>query len=109
MATTCHRWTTADVDITLGIRMPLFTYILTFKSEVHVVQGSHSNFTGFFRTWTELPRNALPALSDNGRRDLSQLSFKKEFTEVPNQKHVWKKTFKVDGEDFNVLAVQTER
>jgi hypothetical protein len=89
--------------------MPLFTYVLTFKSDVYVVQGSHSNFTGFYKTWTDLPKNALPALSNSGRRDLAQMSFKKDFSEVPNQKHVWKKTFKIDGEDFNVFAIQTER
>ena len=89
--------------------MPLFTYILTFKSQVHVVQGSHSNFTGFYKTWTDLPRNALPALSDTNRRELVHNSSKSQFSAVQNQKSVWRKTFKVEDEDFTVVVVQTER
>jgi hypothetical protein len=89
--------------------MPLFTYVVTYKSKTHVAQGSHSNFTGFASTWASLPKEALPGLSENNRKELERKAYTGTFSEVSGIAHVWKKSVQVDGEDLTVIAVQTQR
>jgi hypothetical protein len=89
--------------------MPLYTYIATFKGATFVGQDRRSNFRGFVSAWTsELPANALPALTPELRKDLSAKAYRGEFVEVPNRKHVWRKSIDLNGEEFVVYAVQTE-
>ena len=89
--------------------MPLFTYVVTYKSNTHVAQGSHSNFTGFASTWAALPKEALPSLSDNNRKELARKAYSGSFSEVPGVAHTWKKMIEIDGEYLTVIAVQTQR
>ncbi|WP_224963111.1 hypothetical protein [Geomonas subterranea] len=89
--------------------MPLYTYIVTFKGSSYVAQAKHSNFRGFVSSWTsELPQNALQGLTPDLKKELSQKAYRGEFNEVPNRKHVWKKSIDLEGEEFTVFAVQTE-
>jgi hypothetical protein len=88
--------------------MPLYTYIVTFKGSSYVAQAKHSNFRGFVTSWTELPQNAIKGLTPDLKRDLSQKAYRGEFDEVPNRKHVWKKSIDLDGDEFIVFAIQTE-
>ena len=89
--------------------MPLYTYIVTFKGTSYVTQAKHSNFRGFVTSWTsELPPNTLKGLTPDLKKELTQQAYRGEFNEVPNRKHVWKKSIDLDGEEFTVFAVQTE-
>jgi hypothetical protein len=89
--------------------MPLFTYVVTYKSETHVAQGSHSNFTGFASTWAALPKVALPSLSENTRKELARKAYSGSFSDVPGVAHTWRKLIEIDGEYLTVIAVQTQR
>jgi hypothetical protein len=89
--------------------MPIFTYVVTYKSETHVVQGSHSNFTGFASTWADLPKEALPSLTANNRKELSRKAYSGQFSVVPGIIHTWKKSVELDGVYLTVVAVQTQR
>ena len=89
--------------------MPLFTYVVTYKSKTHVAQGSHSNFTGFASTWASIPREALPSMNENNRKELARKAYTGIFSEVPGVTHTWRKSIEIDGEDLTVVAVQTQR
>jgi hypothetical protein len=90
--------------------MPLYTYVLTYKGATHVAQGSHSNFKGFISTWcSSLPANALPALTPGLHRKLVEKAYYGEFSPVANVSNAWRKSIDVDGSDFVVVAVQTQR
>jgi hypothetical protein len=89
--------------------MPLYTYVASFKGNSYVVQGSYSNFKGFVSAWSgALPDNALPGLTAALRKDLNAKAYRGEFLELPNRKHVWRKTIDLDGEEFVVHAIQTQ-
>ncbi len=89
--------------------MPLYTYIVAFKGATYAAQGSYSNFKGFVSSWSgSLPPNALPGLTPALRSELAQKAYRGEFVEVPNRKHVWKKSIDLGGEEFVVYAVQTQ-
>ena len=90
--------------------MPLFTYIVSYKSSSYIAQGSHSNFTGFAMTWSaHIPEAELPALTPDLRKELVQKAFQGSFVAVPNAKHVWRKSVVVGGSELQICAVQTER
>jgi hypothetical protein len=90
--------------------MPLYTYVLSYKGGTHVAQGSHSNFKGFISTWcSNLPANALPALTPTLHRKLVEKAYTGEFAPVANLSNTWQKSIDVDGSDFVVIAVQTQR
>lgn len=90
--------------------MPLFTYIVSYKSSSYVAQGSHSNFTGFAMTWAaNIPEAELPALTPVLRKELVRKAYQGSFFPVPNAKHVWRKVVEVGGSELLVCAVQTER
>ena len=89
--------------------MPLFTYVASFKGVTYVVQGSYSNFKGFVSAWYgALPENALPALTLLQRKDLTAKAYRGDFTEVPNRKHVWRKSIDLNGDEFVVYAIQAQ-
>ena len=89
--------------------MPLYTYIVSFKGAIYAAQGSYSNFKGFVSSWSgDLPENALPSLTPSMKKELSHKAYRGEFSEVPNRKHVWRKTIDLNGEEFVVYAVQTQ-
>lgn len=89
--------------------MPLFTYIAAFKGATYAAQGSYSNFKGFVSAWSgALPENALPGLTAPLRKELSVKAYRGDFVEVPNGKHVWRKTIDLNGDEFVVYAVQTQ-
>ncbi len=90
--------------------MPLYTYIVNFKGSTYAAQGSYSNFRGFVSDWSsDLPDGAIPGLTPNLRQELSQKAYRGEFTAVPNRNHVWKKSIDLNGDEFVVYAVQTEK
>ena len=90
--------------------MPLFSYIVTYKSSIHVAQGSHSNFTGFAQTWaSHMPEASLPELTPSLRKELAHQAYRGEFSAVPNVKHVWRKSLDIGGEVLTVVVVQTQR
>lgn len=89
--------------------MPLFTYVVTYKSKTHVAQGSHSNFTGFASTWASLPREALPSLNESCRKELALKAYTGSFSEIPGITHTWQKSIEIDGAELTVVAVQTQR
>ena len=90
--------------------MPLYTYIVNFKGAIYAAQGSYSNFRGFVSDWSrDLPGDAIPGLTHNLRKELSQKAHRGEFVEVLNRKHLWKKSIDLNGDEFVVYAVQTER
>jgi hypothetical protein len=89
--------------------MPLYTYLSSFKGATCVTQDRRSNFRGFVNAWTsELPANALPALTPSLRKELGAKAYGGEFAEVPNRKNVWRKVIDLSGEEFVVYAIQTE-
>jgi hypothetical protein len=88
--------------------MPLYTYVLTYKGSSYVTQDRRSNFKGFASSWIDLPATALPELSLNLRKELSQKAYSGTFDSVPNRKHVWRKSMEVGGSEFVVYAIQTE-
>ena len=89
--------------------MPLYTYIASFKGSTYVAQGSYSNFKGFVSSWSgNLPENALPGLTPALRKELSQKAYYGDLNEIPNRKHVWRKTIDLNGEIFVVYAIQTQ-
>lgn len=89
--------------------MPLYTYIVSFKGATYAAQSSHSNFRGFVSSWSgDLPENALPDLTPSLKKELSKKAYCGEFAEMPNRKHIWRKTIDLNGEEFVVYAVQTQ-
>ena len=94
---------------TLGLRMPIFTYLVNYKSKTHLAQGSHSNFTGFASTWAALLKKALPSLNASNRKELSRKGYSGSFSEVLGIAHTWKKSIELDGEYLTIAAVQTQR
>lgn len=88
--------------------MPLYTYIAAFKGATYASQGSYSNFKGFVTAWSDLPANALPGLTPALRKELAHKAYRGEFFEVPNKKHLWRKSIDLNGEEFVVYAVQTQ-
>jgi len=89
--------------------MPLYTYIASFKGSSYVAQGSYSNFKGFVAAWSgSLPDNVLPGLNPGLRKELSTKAYRGEFLEVPNRKHVWRKSLDLGGDEFVVYAIQTQ-
>lgn len=89
--------------------MPLYTYIVSYKGASHVTQGSHSNFKGFISTWcSNIPTDALPALTPALHKELTSKAYGGEFLAVPNIKHVWRKSIDVGGSSLTVVAVQTQ-
>jgi hypothetical protein len=88
--------------------MPLYTYVLTFKGSSYVTQDRRSNFKGFVSSWVDIPATALPELSPDLRKELSQKAYRGSFDEVPNRKNVWRKTLEIAGSEFVVYAIQTE-
>ena len=90
--------------------MPLFSYVVTYKSGTHVAQGSHSNFTGFAQTWaSNIPAGSIPELTPALRKELTQRAYQGEFAALPNAKHVWRKSLDVGGAVLTVVAVQTQQ
>ncbi len=89
--------------------MPLYTYIAAFKGATYAAQGSYSNFKGFVSSWSGgLPENALPGLTPSLKKELAQKAYRAEFVEVPNRKHVWRKSIDLSWAEFVVYAVQTQ-
>ena len=89
--------------------MPLYTYILSYKGQSHVTQGSHSNFRGFINTWMNIPSGAIPVLTPDLRNRLAQSAYRGEFVAVPNIQNVWRKSIDVGDGECTLIAVQTER
>ncbi len=88
--------------------MPLYTYIVAFKGATYASQGSYSNFKGFVSVWSDLPANALPGLTPTLKKELVHKAYRGEFLEVPNKKHLWRKSIDLNGDEFVVYAVQTQ-
>ena len=89
--------------------MPLYTYIAAFKGETVAVQGSYSNFKGFVAAWSgALSENAFSSLTPSLRKELSGKAYRGDFVEVPNRKHVWRKSIDLNGDAFVVYAIQTQ-
>ena len=90
--------------------MPLYTYVLSYKGQCHVSQGNHSNFRGFISAWcTDMPANAIPALTPALRKELANKAYGGDFAPLPDLHNVWRKTIEVGGEECTLLAVQTQR
>jgi hypothetical protein len=90
--------------------MPLYSYVVTYKSGIHIAQGSHSNFKGFVSTWAaNIPPASLPEMTPSLRNELKQKAYSGEFVAVPNMKNVWRKTINIDGFSLTVVAVQTQQ
>ena len=90
--------------------MPLFTYIVSYKGESYVAQGSHSNFTGFAMTWaSKIPANELPSVTPSLRKELVGKAYEGAFVAIGNVKNVWHKSLKLGNSELVVHAVQTER
>lgn len=88
--------------------MPLYTYVAAFEGATYASQGSYNRFKGFVAAWSALPANAPPDLTPALNEELSQKAYRGEFLEVPNKKHVWRKSIDVNGEELVVYAVQTQ-
>lgn len=90
--------------------MPLFTYIVSYKSSSYVAQGSHSNFTGFAMSWAaNIPDSELTVLTPVLRKELVRKAYGGTFAPVAGIKHVWRKSIEIGGFELTVHAVQTER
>jgi hypothetical protein len=90
--------------------MPLYTYILSYKGQSHVSQGSHSNFRGFVSAWcTDVPANAIPALTPVLRKELSGKAFHGDFLPLASLHNVWQKAIEIGGSECILVAIQTER
>jgi hypothetical protein len=88
--------------------MPLYTYIVNFKSESYVVQGRSSNFTVFFDALTrDVPIRLFPHLVSALKSDSCREIVYGQFIEVPNRRNVWCKKIDVDGSVLTVYVVQT--
>ncbi len=83
--------------------MPLYTYIVTYRSRSHVAQTRRSNFKGFI-DWTEV----VPDLGPNRKQELSDGAYRAEFEAVPNRRHVWRASLSLGGHDLTVHVVQTD-
>jgi hypothetical protein len=89
--------------------MPLYTYVTAYKGATYVAQGRHSNFKGFVSTWAAgIPKDVLPGLTSDLRKELSDKSYQGTFEEVPNRRHVWRKSLTIGGSDFVVIAIQAD-
>ena len=90
--------------------MPLFTYVVSYRDDAHVAQGSHSNFTGFAMTWAaSIPASALRTLTPVLRKELERRAYEGSFESVSGMTHVWRKNLEIGGARLTIHAVQTER
>lgn len=90
--------------------MPLYTYIVSYRDDSHVAQGSHSNFTGFAMTWAgSIPSSAMRSLSPALRKELVKRAYEGAFEPVSGVTHVWTKSIELGGARLTVHVVQTER
>jgi hypothetical protein len=88
--------------------MPLYTYIVNFKSESYVAQGRFSNVTGFFGTlMRDVPERSFPMLASALKYDICKEIAYGQFVEVPNRRNVWCKKVDVNGSVLTVYAVYT--
>lgn len=88
--------------------MPLYTYVVAFKGQPFAAQSSYSNFKGFVSAWVDLPAGALPSLTPGLKNELAQKAYHGDFLEMPNGKHLWRKSIDLSGEEFVVYAVQAQ-
>jgi hypothetical protein len=86
--------------------MPLYTYIISYKGNSHVLQQQKgSNFQGNWSWISEIPEAIFPRSKSN---DLATKIMRSQFAQVLNRKNVWSKAVEIDGEQFTVFAIQTE-
>lgn len=88
--------------------MPLYTYVIAFKGETFVAQGSYSNFRGFVSAWADLPTGVISSLTPALKNELAKKAYQSDFLEVPNRRHLWRKAIDLSGEEFVVYAIQTQ-
>ena len=79
--------------------MPLYTYVVTYRGESFTTQARRSNPKGFLDWLEALPPTLRKLVTD---------PYRGSFEAVPNQQNVWRNKFRVDGNDLNVVIVQTD-
>ncbi|HJW40881.1 MAG TPA: hypothetical protein VJ476_06600 [Rhizomicrobium sp.] len=87
--------------------MPLFTYVVTYDGDSHVVQARRSNHKGFV-DWTKFPASAFSSLNRELMQALVGQAYRAPFEPVPNREKVWKQTILVESKPFVVYAIQTD-
>lgn len=79
--------------------MPLYTYVAIYKDTSYVTQKRRSNFQGF-GDWIEtLP----PELKKKAAQNMYA-----GFEPIPNRHNVWRRAQTIDGNEFAVIAIQTD-
>ena len=84
--------------------MPLYTYIVSYKTRSYVVQLQRSNFQGFYEWVSEIPEDIIPKAN---KSELAAKIMRTQFSPVSNRKNVWSKSVEIDNADFTVFAVHT--
>ncbi|MCC8964820.1 hypothetical protein H8A95_21500 [Bradyrhizobium sp. Pear76] len=86
--------------------MPLYSYIVSYRSSTHAVQGRYSNFKGFApQALAQIPDGALPGLTPVLRKDLARAWG--EWEQMPELSRVWRTRFEVGDHEMVVYAVET--
>ena len=80
------------------MKMPLYTYLSTYRGASYIAQARRSNFHGFVDWIRDMPSGALPELTRTNLRGMDA---------VANRKNVWRKSVVVEGSELVVIAVQT--
>ncbi|TAL37845.1 MAG: hypothetical protein EPN97_04435 [Alphaproteobacteria bacterium] len=88
--------------------MPFYTFIISFNNKTYVAQGRYSNIKSFVPGWlNEMPKGDQKTLTKDQRNFLAGCGYREEWIQVPDKKHVWRQTIKLDAGDFVVYAIQT--
>ncbi|MBS0536255.1 MAG: hypothetical protein JSR72_19575 [Proteobacteria bacterium] len=90
--------------------MPLFTYVACYRGGTYSDQDAKGNFKGSAAVVIgRIPENALPSFSATLRKAAIEKTYRIEWQAIPNKTNLWRTSFELDGSEFAIYAVQTER
>jgi hypothetical protein len=90
--------------------MPLYTYIAHYKARTGVEQVRRSNYRGFASSAVDsmVKRSSLGAGLTSLRNELAGKVMRSEWSAVSNTSNVWRTSFDLEGDQFELYAVQSK-
>ena len=89
--------------------MPLYTYIACYKGLTQVEQDRKSNYRGSAAlVLARMADAGLLGPSKKLRDEMVHKAYRSTWIAVPNQSNVWRTSFDLSGDEFELYAVQTK-
>jgi hypothetical protein len=90
--------------------MPLFTYVACYRGGTYSDQDTKSNFKGSAALVIgRILESASPSFSPALRNDAVEKTYRVEWQAIANKTNLWRASFDLNGHEFAIYAVQTER